>query len=761
MKVRGGAAALIVATAFAPWPVLAQQVEAGGRAEQRDVAELDAIVVTAQKRSERLQDVPIAIETLGEAALAAGPVTDITAIQLVSPAVSGSGNSSAQPLIAVRGIVSNDFSIGADPALGIYVDDVYTGRSAGAVQELVDIDRVEIVKGPQGTLFGRNTTAGAISIYTNRPDLAGFSGSAVTSIGDFDAVRASTTVNLPLDDQTAVRASMVYDRHDGFFENAVGGRRLDKADHLAGRAALRFETGTLDVILTGEYERDRDDGLVAKSIAYPIAGDEGFAKAKPPVSINAPIRNHRDLYGGNLRIEGSLGSLNFTSISAVRGYRVRYLEDTDATPLTQVHFGSREWQDAQSQEFRLASPYQAFRWTAGASIYHERIAADSRTIYDEDGVCTGLARSPTPTDCDSLLRALPSPDPSAANLFDALFAAGAVTDPYTGETGQIESNRARGEYLSFGVYGDFTLELTPTFSLTGGLRYSRDRKSVNVSSLPTANLVTLVNEGNLYLRSGQQQASKTWDQWQPRVVLAWKPLESLSAYASYTRGYKSGGFNVLQPGDPPFGPERVSQIEAGLKGSLLERRLRYDFAAFQWRYNDLQVQVFEGGLPIVRNAGRARGRGLESSLTFTADSRIDLTLAAAFLDATYTRFRFGESLDYTGNRLPLAPKASGRVGVAVHDLPGLDGLSLQADYVYRSLQYFSPDNGVLRQPAHGLLSARIAYQIPRSGLEIVLSGENLTNSRYATTGQVIDAVNVAVLRLGEPRRIAVGARLQW
>ncbi|MCA6320445.1 MAG: TonB-dependent receptor, partial [Phenylobacterium sp.] len=115
-----------------------------------------------------------------------------------------------------------------------------------------------------------------------------------------------------------------------------------------------------------------------------------------------------------------------------------------------------------------------------------------------------------------------------------------MTDPYTGETGQIETNRARGEYLSFGVYGDFTLELTPTFSLTGGLRYSRDRKSVNVSSPPTTNLVTLVNGGNLYLRSGQQRASKTWDQWQPRMVLAWKPLESLSAYASYTRGYKSG-----------------------------------------------------------------------------------------------------------------------------------------------------------------------------------------------------------------------------
>ena len=757
----GKAAALMVATSFASWPVLAQQVDPGGAGEQRNIAELDAIVVTAQKRSERLQDVPIAIETLGEAALATGPVTDITAIQMVSPAVSGSGNSSAQPLIAVRGIVSNDFSIGGDPALGIYVDDVYTGRSAGAVQELVDIDRVEIVKGPQGTLFGRNTTAGAISIYTNKPDLGALAGSAAASFGDFQAVRASAILNMPLTDQTAVRASMVYNRHDGFFENASGGRRLDKVDHLAGRVALRLQSGSLDVILTGEYERDRDDGLVAKSIAYNVPGDQDSAVAKPPVSINAPIRNHRDLYGGNLRIEAPLGLLDFTSISAVRGYRVRYLEDTDATPLTQVHFGSREWQDAQSQEFRLASPYQAFRWTAGASLYHERIAADSRTIYDEDGVCTGLARSPTPTDCDSLLRALPSPDPSDASLFDTLLKSGVVTDPYKGETGQVEANRARGEYLSLGVYGDFTLELSPTFSLTGGLRYSRDRKSVNVKSLPTSNLVTIVNGENLYLRSGQQRSSKTWDQWQPRVLLAWKPLESLSAYASYTRGYKSGGFNVLQPGDPPFGPERVSQIEAGLKGSLFERRVRYDFAAFQWRYNDLQVQVFEGGLPIVRNAGRARGRGLESSITLAPDRRLNLTLAAAFLDATYTRFRLGETVDYTGNRLPLAPKASGRIGLTGYDLLGVEGLSLQADYVRRSRQYFSPDNGVLSQPAYGLLSARIAYTIPRSGLELAMSGENLTDAHYATTGQVIDAVNVAVLRLGEPRRIVFGARLQW
>lgn len=131
--------------------------------------EASDIIVTAQKRAQRLQDVPVAIAALTGETLRTTPITDITTIQFASPAVTGSGNSAAQPQVAIRGIVSNDFSIGGDPALGIYVDDVYTGRSAGAVQELVDIERVEIVKGPQGTLFGRNTTAGAINIVTPNP----------------------------------------------------------------------------------------------------------------------------------------------------------------------------------------------------------------------------------------------------------------------------------------------------------------------------------------------------------------------------------------------------------------------------------------------------------------------------------------------------------------------------------------------------------------------------------------------------------------
>jgi outer membrane receptor protein involved in Fe transport len=148
-------------------------------------------------------------------------------------------------------------------------------------------------------------------------------------------------------------------------------------------------------------------------------------------------------------------------------------------------------------------------------------------------------------------------------------------------------------------------------------------------------------------------------------------------------------------------------------------------------------------------------------VTLTPRKHLDVTIAASYLDAIYTQFRLGNAVDYTGNRLPLAPKFSGRVGIALHDLPNLDGISFQADFVHRSQQFFSPDGGVLRQPAYGLLSARAAYQFPGSGPEIFLSGENLANVRYATTGQTIDAVNVAVLRLGEPRRIALGARLQW
>lgn len=723
----------------------------------------DEIVVTAQKRTERLQDVPISIATLSAEALKTTPITDITTIQFASAAVTGSGNSTSQPQVAIRGIVSNDFSIGADPALGIYVDDVYTGRSGGSTQELADIERVEIVKGPQGTLFGRNTTAGAIHIVTPKPDFTRFSGEVSAAGGEYNYFKGTLVANVPLSDQVAFRASGVYHRRDGAFANSIGGRDLDAMDRLAGRAALRWKpNANLDIILTVEGERDRDDPLIARSITFPIPGDANFGTVRGPISSNAPLRNDRDLYGTNLRVEWQLGRYSLTSISAIRGYRIRYLEDTDSTPLNQLHFGGYERQDAQSQEIRLTSPGDdRFHWFVGASLYHERILADSTAYYDEDAVCTGLAFSPSSISCDTLFRLVPSPDPAAPSLLDYLVAVGAAADPYVGATGQTEINRSRGNYFSWGIYGDATFDITPQLSVTGGLRYSNDRKSVLIAADPTANVLTLINGGNLILREGQQNAAQRWTQLQPRGVITWKPSRDLTFYASYTRGYKSGGFNVLQPGDPSFRPETVSSYEGGSKGSLFGHKLYYEIAGFYWDYSDLQVQVFEGGLPIVRNAGRARGYGVEASLDARLGHGIQLLLDGAWLDARYSQFTPTPGIDYSGNRLILAPEFTGHAGLVYGRQIGDGKLGLRFDYVYRTQTFYSSDNGPLQQPGYGLASARLGYTFGKSGFELAVRGENLANVRYAVSGQAIDALNIADLRVGQPRVISVELGFKW
>lgn len=567
---------------------------------------------------------------------------------------------------------------------------------------------------------------------------------------------------MPITSDAALRASAIYHRRDGVFDNISGRSPLDAVDHLGGRAALRWNpSADLDITVTAEAERDRDDGLIARSNSFPISGDPRFGTVDGPVSSNGPLRDNRDLYGGNLRVRYRIGDYSLTSISAVRGYRVNYAEDTDSTPLTLLHFSSYERQDAQSQELRLNSPDSArFHWFLGANIYHERLRSDVIARYDEDAVCTGLAKASSAITCDAFFRGTPSPDPAFATLFDYLNAAGVINDPYVGATGLSEHNSSRGNYLSWGLYGDATFELTDTLSLTGGLRYSHDHKAVGIAADPAASVLTLVNGTNLILRAGSQTAGQAWGQVQPRAVISWKPAATVSAYASYTRGYKSGGFNVLQPGDPAFRPEKVSSYEVGSKGSLIGRQLRYEVAGFYWQYDDLQVQVYEGGLPVVRNAGRARGYGTEVSLDWLAGDGIQVLLDAAWLNARYSRFLQQAGTDYAGNRLPLAPDFTGHAGLVYEHEVGSGRVNLRADTIYRSLTFYSPDNGSLRQNGYALVSARLGYAFA-NGVDVAVRGENLTDIRYAVSGQAISALNISDLRIGQPRIVSIEAGYKW
>ncbi len=757
-------AQLLACSALIASPLAAQETGSDGALVDRaGDPDGNVILVTAQKRAQSVQDVPIAIAVLSSEALDRANINDISAISLVVPSVSGAANSSAQPLIAIRGIASNDFTIGADPALGVYIDDVYTGRSAGALGELVDIERIEVVKGPQGTLFGRNTTSGAISIVTPSPNLNATSGQVRAAYGNYNQIEGALILNTPLSDAFAIRGSAIYRTRDGMFRNVVGDRSVDEIDRLAGRLALRWQpSDAVNFVLTGDVERDREDPTIPRSLTIPIPGDANFGGVDGPVALNAPLRNDRDRYGVTLRAEFELGDYSLTSISALRGYTLRYLEDTDASPLTQVHFRLREEQDAISQEIRLNSPDRGpVRWFLGASVYQEDVSALSSAIYDEDAICTGLAGAPSLLPCDTLFRLTPSPV-DGLSLFELLSAVAGISDPYVGAAGLVETNRAVGDYFSWGVYGDVTVSLTDQLEVVAGARYSRDRKRVRLLAAPTDSIIALVNGGNVFLRAGQQRASETWGQFQPRFVLNYKPTADLLVYASYTKGYKAGGFNVLQPGDQAFDPEKISNYEMGSKGSIFGGDLQFDLAAFHWIYSDLQVQVFEGGLPLIANAGRARAYGVEGSLSAALGPNLRLSAAASYLDAKYTEFSPAPGVDYSGNRLAFAPEFSGRVGLDYSTVSASGNeLSFGSAYSYQSRSFFSPDNGLLTQPGYGLLSARAAYRLASPDLEFAVIGENLTDERFATSGQAIGAINLAQLRIGQPRLVTAQITLRF
>jgi iron complex outermembrane receptor protein len=323
-------------------------------------------------------------------------------------------------------------------------------------------------------------------------------------------------------------------------------------------------------------------------------------------------------------------------------------------------------------------------------------------------------------------------------------------------------NDARGDYLSWGIYGDVSFEVTDRLELIAGARYSRDRKDVRLASSPVSNTISLISGGNAFLRAGTQRAEESWGQFQPRAVVNYRPTSELLTYFSFTRGYKSGGFNVLQPGDPAFAPEKVTQFELGAKGTLLDRRMQFELAAYHWSYSDLQVQVFDGGLPVVRNAGRAEAWGLDASVNALVTSGFQLVGSVSLLDAKYKEFSPQPGVDFAGNRPALAPEFSGRMGFEfTHDFARAGTVSVKADYNYQSRVFFSPDNGPLQQDGFGLLSGRISYTLPSGKAEIGLRGENLTNERYASSGQAISTINLAQLRLGQPRLVAIDATLRW
>lgn len=617
---------------------------------------LEEVIVTAQKREQGLQDVPIAVEAFSAQQIDNLSARDIADLGAFTPNVS-IGQAANQPGYSIRGIGTSDFGVGADPAVGVYQDGVYIGRSGGSKVAFNDIARVEILNGPQGTLFGRNAAAGAIQYVTNKPDEE-LGGWARVLAGNYDRYQVDGVANIPLTDNLYFRSGILWNDRDGWVDNNVNGRNLARRRNGSINTQLRWlPTDTLDMNLRLEYDRTDQDSRVRSSAVWgPRDNGAGFDR----VASDHSLKEQRDLYASAFHLTWDMDWATLTSITSWRQYQTRNPEEKDgsAEPLYDFNDLNKEQNQQFGQEFRFDGELgDSFRWTGGVNYFWEdakqtsgislgNATLDKLIAEREIGAPYDVFELGTPTNIAFQV----IPDPYDRRAYD------------TGQQAMMDADRFRekihvdGTYKAYAAFADVTYDITDTLSLTAGVRYTYDDKEfaryvefnefVLGFAFPTETRLDANGNYDPDGDLGWLESDDNWSKVTPRVVLDWRVTDDVMLYASYSEGYKAGGFNsageILAPS---FDPEEVTNYELGMKSTWFDNTLRVNAAVFSYDYDDLQkLEFIEGPCLPGSNLGAylfetsdVEGEGFELSANWLPIPALELFFNTGYLDATYKR----------------------------------------------------------------------------------------------------------------------------
>ena len=601
--------------------------------------QLEEVMVTAQKRVESMQDVPISVTAISGEQLTTSVVIDVFDLRSVVPSleIRAVDPPSQGTSFAIRGLGTSVFNMGFEPTVATFMDGVYRARSGIITgSDLVDISRIEVLKGPQGSLFGKNSTGGVVAFHTNRPELDETSGEISLSYEEYDTIRARGFINVPLGDSTAIRIAGSYADGDGWLENVVTGNDIHDRDRWYLRGQLLFEPSEdFSLRIIGDYAeldetcctplRYENDPNTA-AVNDPIAASIGSSIIDPAniddlrVALNTdPMLSAKD-QGVSAEINWSFGGVTLTSISAWREYEDKNYKDNDFTGVD-VLYSNQDLPEVSmvSQELRLAGSADAvmngFDWTVGVYYASEDIKLLNEFIWGSQGVIS-----------------------SNVKAYSASF-------DHSGDT--------------TAVFGHGTLNLTERLSLTAGLRYTKDEKDATLVNdhplvavpfppfaIPSVFPLPVVHD---FTASTDDSATTG------TLSLQYDFANDVMAYASYSTGFKSGGISLTRdaagpslaftpfgpigpfpPTDPTFGKETADSFEVGFKSMLLDGALRFNAAAWMTTFDDLQVQVLNpAGNFIVTNVAGAESTGVEFEGEFAVTDRLRFTGALQYVDATY------------------------------------------------------------------------------------------------------------------------------
>ncbi|MBX5463036.1 MAG: TonB-dependent receptor [Steroidobacteraceae bacterium] len=669
-----------------------------GAAAAQEAPQLEEVVVTVTKRATTLQDTPVSVSAFDSTYLERNSIREFSDFASSIPNVSAPDGLTGTRNVAIRGISSPVRSgSGVEQPVGVYFDGVVVDNEAlnGLI---LDVASIEVLRGPQGAIWGRNTPAGAILYRTQRPGEK-FEGYLDADVGNYDLLQATAALSGPMaGEKVLFRLAAGHLERDGFTRRRSGGT-LGNQDQDVVRGALTLRpTEGLDITLIAQ--RDWMDGYAGGHEYFTgpfaeISGTNGYARE---VDTDFHVPSSRDTTALTGIVEYSMNDYVLTSVTGYRSYDIFRAGDTDATTQFVVNEISAEDTEQFSQELRLASPLEGrFDWMAGLYFYHQKQKSDGQTQVGPEFL--GL------------------PPGSQVTLDNA---------------GTIRTR-------SYAAFGQANYHLTDALTARVGLRWTTDDKTADIAQR-TIQIINVPPPAGPIDASGAQTFRGDYEnsRFTPVVGLDFRAGENLMLFANAGKGYKAGGFNPGGTVRTTYGPENSTSYEIGVRSQWFSRKLTANATAFYVTYEDLQVQSFEGINPVFINAGEARSKGVELELLARLGSNWQLQGAFGFNDAEFKDFLIpggagGADLDLPGNRLPFAPRWNAsvvaRYGAA---FANTGEIYAQAEWSY-SADYWlditnDPDGG--RQGGFSLLNARVGIDLPGNSLEISVWGRNLTDRDY-------------------------------
>lgn len=681
---------------------------------------IEEITVTASKRAQSLQDVAVAVTALSAEDLANSRISRSEDLVNLTPSLTfQSGGSDNASSFNIRGIGTQSFSSGVEPSIATVIDGVIMGRSGMAFNELLDVQRVEVLRGPQGMLFGKNASGGVVHIITNDPGdefEAAINTKAVLS--GTQAYRVSGMVSVPITDTLGVRVAAFTTDRDGNVENVATNRDINGSENKGGRVKVNWQPSeNLSLKWSGDYsERSGECCQPQPRSATPgeaaSLGSLTASESNDRVNVSADIYNTSKSWGHSLEANWDLGEYTLTSISAYRDYHSRANQDVDGTPLTLLDINAGEsGQTQRTQELRLCSPQdQTLTYVLGLYYFDQTMERDFERVFHD------LAGRLAPA----------SPGLKFGSRYDAT----------------VDST-------SYAGFGQFEVNLSDSFRFLGGARYTHEQLDFEFNREKSAVAVApIVANQALY-----QDATKDTD-WSFKAGAQWDINDDVMGYVTLTEGYKGPAFNVIFEMTPantkPVAPETSTSFEMGIKSNWFDRRLVVNAALFQSNYDDFQAQAQDASSAAftLLNAGEVRSRGLELDFTAMPTEALRISGGFAYIDAEIVDFVGGPcsprqvgadenscsagSQDLSGKDLPFSPNVKFNLSAEYFVNIGENHqLIPRATYRWQDDELFSMDQDAQKgQGAYGVLDFSVRLESVDEKYSVTLFVDNALDENF-------------------------------